>query len=129
MKLFPSNMVVMLLTFLLTATGNCQTAGDPILRRICRGSCTGRLASITAWYNSEGKVDYYELSGDVSTCSHPPLILYDSKGREALTIPNQPIDPRKKEIVKNLEKLRQKRKQLLSAHSPSKSIFCSEIMR
>ena len=119
----------MVLSFLLPAAGYSQPAPDPILRKICTGSCTGGVASVTAWYNSAGKVDYYEFSGDLGTCSHPPLILYDSKGREALTIPNQPIDPKKKEMTGNFEMLHGKRKQLLSAHTPSKPIFCSEISR
>jgi hypothetical protein len=87
------------------------------------------MASVTEWYDSTGKIAYYELSGDVRICPHAPLILYDSKGREALSIPNQPIDPNNKEIAENLKKLHQKRDEFLSGHKPSKRIFCSEVSR
>ena len=129
MKLFPNSMVMLVLSFLVPASGISQTAPDPILRKICTGSCAGRMASVTAWHNSAGKVVYYEFSGDLSSCLHPPLVLYDSKGREVLTIPSQPMNPKEKEMVEHFEKLHQKRKQLLSGHTPSKPIFCSEISR
>jgi len=128
MKLLTNNTIIVF-TFLLSVAGNSQPVPDPILSKICNGSCTGGVASVVAWHNSAGKTGYYELSGDVSTCSHPPLILYDAKGREVLTIPNQPVDPKKKEMVENFEKLHQKRKELLNGHTPSKPIFCSEIRR
>jgi thioredoxin-related protein len=84
------------------------------------------MAWVTAWSDSTGKIDYYEFAGDFRTCPHPPLVLYDSKGREVLTIPNQPIDPNNKEMVENFEKLRQKRKKLLDGHTHSKPLLCSE---
>jgi hypothetical protein len=87
------------------------------------------MASVTPWYNSMGKIGYYEFSGDLRTCSHPPLILYDSKGLEALTVPNRPIDPNNKEIVEKFKKLHQKREELLKGHTPSKAIFCSDVLR
>jgi len=129
MKLFTNTIFIVVLTFLLSASGNSQPAPDPVLRKVCSGSCAGGVASVTAWYDSTGKIDYYELSGDLRTCSHYPLILYDSRGREALVIPNQPVDPKEKEMVENFEKLHQKRKELLNGHTPSKPIFCSEIPR
>jgi hypothetical protein len=129
MKLLTKTMLIVILTFLLSAAGNSQPAADPVLRKICTGPCTGGVAAVTAWYDSTGKIDYYELSGDLSICPHPPSILYDSKGREALTIPNQPVDPNKKEMVENFKKLHQKRKQLLNGHTPSKRMFCSEVPR
>ena len=129
MKLFTNGVVIIVVLLFLAAAANSQTAPDPILRKICTDSCTGGLASVTTWYNSTGTAGYYEFSGDLRTCSHPPLILYDSKGREALTIPNQPVDPKNKKVVENFEKLHEKRKQLLSGHTPSKPIFCSEISR
>ena len=117
------------LTFLLSASGNSQPAPDPVLRKICTGSCTGGLASVTAWRDSAGKMDYYEFSGDLRICPRGPVILYDSKGREALTIPNQPVDPQKKEMVESVRKLHQKRQELLNAHTPSKRMSCSEVPR
>jgi hypothetical protein len=81
------------------------------------------LASVTPWYDSTGKIGYYEFSGDLRSCSHPPLTLYDSKGREALTIPNQLFDPRKKKMIEDLKKVHQKRKELLKGYTQSKAIF------
>ncbi len=129
MKLFINNPVNIVLTFLLPCAGRSEPALDPILQKICTLSCAGGLASVTPWYDSTGKIGYYEFSGDLRNCSHPPLILYDSKGREALTIPNQPFDPRKKETIEEFKKLHQKRKELLKGHTQSKAIFCSEVHR
>ena len=72
---------------------------------------------------------YYEFLGDLKSCSHPPVILYDSKGREALTIPNQPLDPNNKEMTEKFKNLQQKREELLKDHTPSKAVFCSEVHR
>jgi hypothetical protein len=113
MKLFTENGMTILLTFLLLCAANSQPAPDPIVQKICSGSCAGGIASVTPWCNSTGKIGYYEFSGDLRTCSHPPLILYDSKGREALTIPNQPLDSNNKEMVEKFKKLHQKREELL----------------
>jgi hypothetical protein len=121
--------MTILLAFLLPCAGNSQPAPDPILQKICTGSCTAGMASVTQWYNSTGKIGYYEFSGDLRSYSHPPLILYDSKGRAALTIPNQPLDPNNKEMIEKFKKLYQKRKELLQGHTPSKAILCSEIPR
>ena len=129
MKLFINNPVTILLTFLLPCAGHSEPAPDPILQKICTLSCAGGLASVTPWYDSTGKIGYYEFSGDLRSCSHPPLILYDSKSREALTIPNQPFDPRNKEMIEEFNKLHQKRKELLKGHTQSKAIFCSEVHR
>lgn len=128
MQLFANNTIIVL-TFLLPCVGNSQPAADPIVQKICTGSCAGAMAKITPWQNWTGKISYYEFSGDLRTCSHPPLILYDSKGRETLTIPSQPLDPNNKEVVEKFEKLRQKREELLKGHTPSKAIFCSEVLR
>jgi hypothetical protein len=129
MKLFSNNLLITLSTFLLCCPGHSEPAPDPILQKICTGSCAAELASVTPWYDSTGKVGYYEFSGDLRSCSHPPLILYDSKGREVLTIPNQPLDPKKKEMMEKFEKLQQKRKELLKGHTQSEAIFCSEVRR
>ena len=125
MRLFAHNTIIVL-TFLLSAGGHSQPAPDPILGKICTGTCSGGMASVTPWLNSTGKTGYYEFSGDLRTCSHPPLVLYDSKGREALTIPNQPLDADNKEMTEKFKKLHQKREELLKGHTPSRAIFCSE---
>lgn len=127
-----TNLVAFALTispFLPPCAGNSKPAPDPILQKICTGSCAGNMASVTPWYDSTGKIGYYEFSGDLRGCSHPPLIIYDSKGREALTIPNQPLDPSNKEMTEKFKKLHQKREELLKGHTPSKAIFCSEVPR
>jgi len=121
--------VNIVLAFLLPCAGRSEPAPDPILQKICTLSCAGGLASVTPWYDSTEKIGYYEFSGDLRSCSHPPLILYDSKGREALTIPNQLFDPRKKEMIEEFKKLHQKRKELLKGYTQSKAIFCSEVHR
>src|SRR5262245_27673362 len=128
MKLFTTNAIVILI-LLLPAAGNSQQTSNPVLHKICTGSCTGGMTSVTGWYDSKGKIAYYELSGDLSICPHATLILYDSKGLEALTIPNQPVDPKNKESIENLEKLHQKRKELLNGYTPAKPISCSEILK
>lgn len=128
MNLFTGNTTIVLI-FLLIAVGNSEGTPDPVLNKICTGSCTGGVASVTVWRDSTGKTAYYELSGDLRSCSHPPLILYDSHGREVLAIPNQPVDPNKKEMVESLDKVHQKRKELLNGHTPSKPVFCSQLAR
>ena len=46
-----------------------------------------------------------------------------------LPIPNQPFDPKKKEMIEEFKKLHQKRKELLKGYTQSKAIFCSEVHR
>jgi hypothetical protein len=128
MKLFTNNLLIVVSTFALCAATPTPDT-EPVLRKICSASCTGGVASITTWHDSTGKIGYYELSGDVGTCPHAPLILLDSRGREALTIPNQPVDPHDKATVENLKQLHQKRKELLNGHTASKPLFCSDIPR
>jgi hypothetical protein len=129
MKLLTKNGITILLAFLLPWAGNSQPAPDSILQKLCIGSCAGGMASVTPWYDSTGKIGYYEFSGDLRGCSHPPLIIYDSTGREALTIPNQTLDPGNKEMTEKFKKLHQKREELLKGHTPSKAIFCSDVPR
>lgn len=112
MNLFTKNGIIIFLVFLLSWAGDSQSAPDPILQKLCTGSCAGAMAKVTPWLNSTGKIGYYEFSGDLRNCSHPPLILYDSKGREALTIPNQPLDASNEEMVEKFKKLHQKREEL-----------------
>jgi len=126
---FAKTLALIPFALLLTRAGSAQPPPDPVLQKICTGSCAGGMASVTPWYNSTGTTDYYEFTGDLRSCSHPPLILYDAKGREALTIPNQPLDSNNKEMVEKFKKLHQKRKELLKGHIPSKAIFCSEVHR
>lgn len=124
-----SNGLTILLVSLVAFVGKSQPAPDFVLQKVCAGSCVGAMARVTRWYDSTGKIGYYEFSGDLRNCSHPPLILYDSKGREALTIPNQHLDPNNKVMTENFKKLHQKREELLKGHAPSKATFCSDVHR
>jgi len=92
MKLLAKTLTRILLALVLPCAGNPKPAPDPFLQKVCGESCAGAMAKVIRWYDSTGKIAYYDFSGDLRSCSHPPLILYDSKGREALTIPNQPLD-------------------------------------
>lgn len=121
-----SNTTIIILTFLLSHAGHSQSVADPIFSKICTGSCAGGMASVTPWLNSTGKIGYYEFSGDLRTCPHPSLVIYDSKGGEALTIPNQPLDANNKEMTEKFKKLHQRREELLKGHTRSKAIYCSE---
>lgn len=129
MKLLTKTATLILLALVLPCAGNPQPASHPTLQKVCAGSCAGGMAKVTPWCDSTGKIGYYEFSGDLRSCSHPPLILYDSQGREALTIPNRPLDPNNKEMAETFKKLHQKREELLTGHTPSKTIFCSEVHR
>lgn len=127
MKVYTNTVTLILLALVLPCAGNPQPASDPVLQKVCAESCAGAMAKVTRWYDSTGKIDYYEFTGDLKSCSHPPLILYDSKGREALAIPNQPLDPHNKEMIETFKKLQQKREELLKGHTLSKPVFCSEV--
>jgi hypothetical protein len=129
MRLLAKTGITVISALLLPCAGDSQSASDPILQKVCAGSCAGALAKVTPWYNSIGKIDYYEFFGDLRSCPHPPLILYDSQGRETLTIPSQPLDPNSKEMTEQFKTLHQKRKELLRGHTPGKAIFCSEVHR
>lgn len=83
------------------------------------------MASVTPWLDSQGKPHAYEFRGDLSTCSHPPLIFFDSEGKEVLTIPEVPLNPQDSVQSARFKELHEKREGLLKGLSRGKASFCS----
>jgi hypothetical protein len=63
------------------------------VRKICRAQCSGPIATVTVYRDASGRVGALENGGDIRSCSHPPTVFYDAKGKQIGVIPLRPVKP------------------------------------
>lgn len=99
-----------------------------VLRKICEGTCSGRMAWIQEWRDaSQARV--YQYQGDLSTCSHPPQIFYDAGGKELGTIAEFPVNSQDPVATAKLKEIQNKRTEWLNDLSPGKKLWCDRLGR
>lgn len=71
-----------------------DTSLDAALARIkADAPCAGAFARVIVWKDADGQVARLEFRGDLSVCSHPPLVWYDAAGNRLEVVPEEPVVP------------------------------------
>ncbi|HKX12821.1 MAG TPA: hypothetical protein VJP40_06685 [bacterium] len=116
-----------LLAFLSSGNSKAGEGPDPILKKICQSTCTGRMASVQSWNDDAGKAQVYQYQGDLTACSHPPQIFYDASGKELGAIAEFPINPQDPASAAKLKEIQTKRAEWLKGLSPAKKLWCDRL--
>lgn len=98
---------------------------NPVIQKICAGTCSGKMAWVQAWNDGAGKVKVYQYQGDLSACSHPPQIFYEAGGKELGSLPEFPVNPQDPVAMGRLKGLQEKRAEWLKGLSAGEKSWCA----
>jgi hypothetical protein len=65
-----------------------------VLAKVCSAHvCKGRMQRVEIWGDAGGRIRRYLHYGDITVCSHPPLIVFDAEGNEIGSLDERPLVP------------------------------------
>ncbi len=123
-------MPLLTLIVLLLGVFSAQTCwGEPsstdILKKICSGSCSGTMANVAVLADKNGTVKYYRFTGSLQSCSHPPSVIYDLKGKVVTSMSEHPVNPIDQVQTKTIKKWQSFLKDL----TETKMMWCGDILK
>jgi hypothetical protein len=113
--------------FLFAGNARAGETPDPVVKKICRGTCSGKMAWVQGWNDAARKVQVYQYQGGLDACSHPPQIFYDLGGKELGAFPEFPVNTQDPASMTRLKELQAKRDGWLKGLSSGKKWWCSSI--
>jgi hypothetical protein len=115
------------MAFLFVSNACAGEALDPVAKKLCQGTCSGKMAWVQAWNDAAGKAQVYQYQGGLDACSHPPQIFYDAGGKELGAFPEFPVNTQDPASMARLKELQAKRDGWLKGLSSGKKWWCSSM--
>jgi hypothetical protein len=113
---------------LLFASNACANeTPDLVVKKLCQGTCSGKMAWVQGWNDAAGKVKIYQYQGSLDACSHPPQLFYDASGKELGTFPEFPVNSQDPASMARLKELETKRGEWLKGLSSEKKWWCGSL--
>lgn len=109
-------------------SASCLQAGqdaDLVLKKICQGTCSGKMAWVQTWNDAAGQTKAYQYQGSLDACSHPPQIFYRADGTALGSFPEFPVNAQDPASTARLRELEAKREGWLKGLVAGKKIWCN----